>query len=272
MKHFYSSLLLLALWLLSSPPTHSQTFLNIRYWDGSDKNITLDALQKITFNDAAGQINFRLTNATTQTVAINLMQKTTTSDIGEGSALPVELVAFHATAKNNTISLTWKTATEVNNFGFDIERKASNLAWDKIGFIQGSGNSNTPKEYSFADAPIKGTNFQYRLKQLDANGKFRYSEIVSINIGAPISFDLKQNYPNPFNPSTTIAYSIPTESLVTITVYDVLGKQITSLVNEQKKAGSYSVTLDGSRLSSGIYICRMHTSAYTSTTKMILMK
>ncbi|HLP80574.1 MAG TPA: T9SS type A sorting domain-containing protein, partial [Nitrosomonas sp.] len=254
------------------PTLQCQTFLNIRYWDGSNKNIALNALQKITFNDAAGQMNFRLTDATTQIVTINLLQKTTTSDIGEGSTLPVELVAFHATATNTTISLTWKTATEVNNFGFDIERKASNLPWDKIGFIQGSGNSNTPKEYTFTDAPKKGTNFQYRLKQLDVNGKFRYSEIVSINIGTPVSFDLKQNYPNPFNPSTTIAYSIPTESFVTITVYDVLGKQITSLVNEQKKAGSYSVQLDGSRMSSGIYICRMHAAAYTSTTKMILMK
>jgi len=268
-RHFCS---LLAVTLFSTFSLYSQTFLNIRYQDGTDKNVPFASLQKITFDETTGTVKFLMTDATTQAVTFTTLQRLTSADVGTGSLLPVELVSFNGTAKLNTVALSWRTATEVNNYGFDIERCSQNIIWQKVGFVQGHGSSNSPCEYSYSDSPQKGTTFRYRLKQIDVDGKYAYSAIVSITIGTPAAYELKQNYPNPFNPSTTIAYQIPVDGFVTLKRYDVLGKEVASLVNENKKAGSYDVAFDGSKLSSGMYICRMNAAAYSSATKILLTK
>jgi hypothetical protein len=192
------------------------------------------------------------------------------------SALPVELTSFSVNFSGDNVVLRWSTETEVNNYGFEIERGAplnSRISdWEKVGFVQGHGNSNSPKEYFFYDSPNGGTKFQYRLKQIDSDGKYAYSSVISIEIKVINEYILNQNYPNPFNPSTVITYSIPEASTVTLAVYNVLGKLITTLVNEKQEAGSYSVNFNAAELSNGIYFYRMQTGNFVRTNKMLLLK
>ena len=191
-------------------------------------------------------------------------------------ALPVELTSFTANLLGNKVELNWVTATEVRNYGFNIERFSSSTTpiqgWEKIGFVEGHGNSNSPKSYAFTDIPQGGTKFQYRLKQIDTDGKYEYSSVVSINLNSPNQYALNQNYPNPFNPSTVITYSIPVSSNVTLKVYDILGRLITTLVNENQQAGSYTVNFDARDLSNGIYFYKIQSGNFVAVNKMLLLK
>ncbi len=192
--------------------------------------------------------------------------------------LPVELTAFSASANGNNIELKWKTATEVNNYGFEIERAIDEKIWEKIGFVEGHGNSNSPKEYSFTDESIENSGkYFYRLKQIDVDGTFEYSPIVEVFVGAPGKFELAQNYPNPFNPATTISYSIPSDikgdvTNVKLIVYDVLGREVATLVNEKQSPGNFNVTFNATHLPSGIYFYKLTAGNFTTIKKMILMK
>ncbi len=263
--------------LASTLPLEAQNYLNIRYTNGSDKNLPFASLQRITFDETGNTVNYRMTNATTQTVTFSELQRMSFAESGAGSLLPVELVSFTAESAAKSVELKWKTATETNNYGFEIQRSAvsnqqSDNVWSKIGFVEGNSTTNAPKAYSFTDKTANGK-ISYRLKQIDRDGKFEYSHTVEVSVGsAPLKFNLAQNYPNPFNPSTTLAYTIATESFVTIKVYDIVGREVTSLVNEHKKAGRYEVAFDGSRFSSGVYICKMAAASFTSLIKMIITK
>lgn len=203
--------------------------------------------------------------------------------------LPVELTSFTITAEGSRINLSWETATEVNNYGFNIERTSTPLSmtdnfisngkdgWEKINFVEGHGNSNSPKLYNYIDTKISSGKYFYRLKQIDIDGSFEYSKIVEIDLGLPTEFELSQNFPNPFNPSTTIKYSIPNEETlhampVQLKVYDVLGKEITTLVNEEKEAGTYTIEFNAKNLPSGMYFYRLETSNFVRTIKMSLVK
>ncbi len=200
------------------------------------------------------------------------------SGIGVGTsaptALPVELTSFSVNFIGGNVVLRWATETEVNNYGFEIERASNSFIsdWEKVGFVQGYGNSNSPKEYSFIDIPNAGTKFQYRLKQIDNDGKYAYSSVINIEIKVLNEYTLNQNYPNPFNPSSVITYSIPVSSKVTLTVYDMLGKFITTLVNENQEAGSYSVNFNAAGLSNGIYFYKIQSDNFVKTNKMMLLK
>jgi PA domain/Secretion system C-terminal sorting domain len=185
---------------------------------------------------------------------------------------PVELVSFTAEAKSGKVELNWETATEVNNYGFDILRQAQDDEWVTLGFVDGHGNSNSPKSYSFTDInPSGGSKFKYRLKQIDNDGTYEYSDIVEVEY-VPTEFALYQNYPNPFNPATKIKYSLPQESNVTIKIFDILGNQVRTLVKSKQQAGTYEVEFEGTNLVSGIYIYKMQTESFNSTKKMLLMK
>ena len=192
--------------------------------------------------------------------------------------LPVELTSFTASASNGNVTLNWTTATEINNRGFEIQRKnaAANSegSWQTIGFKAGYGTSSDIHEYSFNDniGSLNGS-FAYRLKQMDFDGSFQYSaEVLVKNTTLPASFDLSQNYPNPFNPSTTINYDLPVKSFVTLKVYDILGSEVATLVNENQDASHYSIKFDASKLSSGIYLYKLKAGDFVQTRKMILMK
>jgi len=145
--------------------------------------------------------------------------------------------------------------------------------WQTIGFVEGHGNSNSPKEYSFTDAsPLSGT-VQYRLKQIDNDGKYDFSKEVEITVTAmPKAFVLEQNFPNPFNPSTVISYQLPAMSNVELKIYDLLGNEVAALVNEQKEAGSYQIQFDGSKLSNGVYFYKLQAEGVELTKKLLLLK
>ncbi|MEW6701575.1 MAG: T9SS type A sorting domain-containing protein [Bacteroidota bacterium] len=199
--------------------------------------------------------------------------------------LPVELTSFTASYEKNFVMLKWTTATEVNNYGFDIERAfvetqhAESLRWKKIGFVQGYGNSNSPKEYSFEDKNPQVGKLQYRLKQIDFDGTYEYSNTVEVNFDAPVNFILEQNYPNPFNPETVISYTIGTSQLsafsnVSLKIFDVLGREVATLVNEFQQAGEYNsqFSIRNYQLSSGVYFYTLQVGNYFQSKKMLLLK
>jgi hypothetical protein len=195
-----------------------------------------------------------------------------TSTIG-GAALPVELVFFTGTLNGNGIQLHWKTETEVDNYGFEIERSTKYADWILLGFIEGHGNSNSPKYYHFTDKDIgKADVYYYRLKQIDNNGTYEYSDLITVEVVVPEQFYLSQNYPNPFNPATRIDFTLPEKALVSLSVYNILGELVLQLANEEKPAGKYSVDFDASNLPGGVYIYRLKTPAFTQNRKMTLIK
>ncbi len=194
--------------------------------------------------------------------------------------LPVELTSFSADLSNaSEVILNWNTATEVNNYGFEIQRKsASNqLAEFKvIGFVEGNGNSNSPKEYTFTDAATLSGVFSYRLKQIDLDGGYSYSNIITVEVIGDMStikeYKLGQNYPNPFNPSTNIDYTVSSNEYVSLKVYDILGNEIATLVNEKKEAGNYKVEFNAANFSSGLYLYKIQAGTFTQVRKMMLLK
>jgi hypothetical protein len=252
-----------------SAQLYSQTYFNVLYSDNSTKTIDITQISKITFSGTT--ISYLLINSSTVTDDMSSISNITFGTTNGGSPLPVELVKFVATTDLKTVKLTWSTATEVNNYGFEVQRLANNI-WKKIGFVQGHGNSNSQKNYSFTDSSPLAGKIQYQLKQIDIDGKYKYSNTVEVDIAAPANFSLAPNFPNPFNPSTKISYSLPTDGFVTLKVYDVLGREISSLVNENEKAGRYEVSFDGSRLASGVYLCKMSSGNYSNIIKMLILK
>ncbi len=193
-----------------------------------------------------------------------------------GRTIPVELTSFSAEVNDNNVLLSWVTATEINNQGFQIERRETknerNDSWDNIGFINGNGTTTEITHYNFIDENVNDGTYNYRLKQIDYDGSFEYSSIIEVEVETPSDFFLSQNNPNPFNPSTQINYSIKKAGLVQLRVYDILGKEIATLVNTNKEAGNYSIEFNANQLPSGIYIYRMQSGSFVSSKKMILLK
>ncbi|MFA6980350.1 MAG: hypothetical protein WC209_13600 [Ignavibacteriaceae bacterium] len=184
------------------------------------------------------------------------------------AALPVELTTFTAISRsNNNVELNWRTATEKNNYGFEIERTflqdVQKKIWEKIGFVNGSGTSNSPKEYSFSNKVALPGRYAYRLKQVDADGSFKYSSIAEVEVGgAPRVFTLGQNFPNPFNPTTMISFTLPSDGRAVLKIFNTLGQEVVTLFDEEAAAGKvYGVTFDAAKLTTGIYFSRLEFSA-----------
>ena len=192
------------------------------------------------------------------------------------SIIPVEIITFTASVYENKVTLNWQTATETNNQGFQIERRKTkderSDEWNVVSFVNGYGTTTEPQAYSFVDENLSAGKYNYRLKQIDFDGTFEYSNVIEVEIAEPLKFSLEQNYPNPFNPVTSIQYSINSMQFVILKVYDVLGKEFATLVNEEKPAGSYEVKFDASKLASGIYYYQLRAGEYVKTKKMILLK
>ena len=240
----------------------------------AQSNITIDARAAITIETGAD---------------ISAYAKTVNGMLSGGGTwngsfpLPVELFSFTAFADKNGVTLSWKTATEVNNYGFEIERAMENRTlssraetrddnWSKIGFVEGNGTTNAPKSYSFVDKSASGKT-SYRLKQIDRDGKFEYSQTVEVTaLSAPKEFGLEQNYPNPFNPTTAISFQLSENGFTSLKVYDAIGREVATLVSEVKEAGYYSVQFDGAKLSSGIYFAKLTSSGKTQMRKLLLLK
>ena len=189
--------------------------------------------------------------------------------------VPVELTSFTASVYGNNVNLNWATSTETNNMGFEIDRLTNDKSlssWEKIGYEAGFGTTSEEKTYSFNDSKVPGGNYSYRLKQLDYDGSFEYSNEVQVEVIPPEVYLLKQNYPNPFNPTTNIQFSIPQDGIVKLSVYNLLGEEVKILLNEFIESGSHTITFDASSLTSGAYFYKLETSGYTQTRKMLLTK
>jgi hypothetical protein len=187
--------------------------------------------------------------------------------------LPVELSGVSALIEGHHVRLAWRTATEVNNYGFDIERRLPARAeWTTTGFVEGAGTSSSPHEYSFTDE-IPGDSAVYRLKQIDRDGACSYSrEILLGAASVPTVCALSSNYPNPFNPSTNIDYSVASAGPVTLVVTDLLGREIAVLVNETKEPGKYTAHWDAQNVPSGLYFSTLSAGKFKATAKMLLQK
>lgn len=188
------------------------------------------------------------------------------------SSIPVELISFFAETENRVVILNWRTATEKNNYGFQVERSIDRVNFDQIGFVPGFGTTTEIKNYSYRDSALTSNKNYYRLKQLNQNGNYTYSNIIPVDLISLGIFDLKQNYPNPFNPNTKIRYQIPIESKVVIKIYDILGAELLTLLEEEKKPGAYEIELNTQSLPSGIYIYRIIAGNFVETKKMVLEK
>ena len=193
--------------------------------------------------------------------------------------IPVELISFTAEVFEGELELNWSTATETNNSGFEVLRSDQNDydSWNKIGFVFGHGTTTEPQHYFFKDNDVKPGKYQYKLKQIDHDGTFEYSQTVEIEIPFANKFSLSQNYPNPFNPITKIKFEIPGQTvngnaLVTLKVYDILGREVATLINEEKPAGEYEVEFSGIGLPSGIYFYQLKSGEYIETRKTVLLK
>lgn len=191
---------------------------------------------------------------------------------------PIELSSFNVIISGRDVILKWQTETEIQNYGFDIERtfftkqQNESKVWEKIGFIPGNGNSNSPKSYEFIDRnPVGGCKFAYRLKQIDSDGIFEYSDAVEIEV-IPHEFELFQNYPNPFNPTTKIKFSVPNQSELRIDLYNMIGEIVKTLAEGKYETGNYEIDLDMSNLSSGIYLYKMQSNGFVKVRKLLLMK
>lgn len=191
------------------------------------------------------------------------------------SSMPVELISFASFVEKNSVRLKWATSKEINNMGFYVERiqEGKKSDWINIGFVKGRGTSDYSITYEFTDKNLFKGKYKYRLKQTDFNGNSEYYYLQGeVNIGIPAKYELMQNYPNPFNPSTKISYSIPKDGVVNVKMYDALGKEIKTLVNEFQRANIYTVDINGNELSSGIYYYRLKADGFTDIKKMVYLK
>ena len=185
--------------------------------------------------------------------------------------LPVELSLLTYKLVDGKVKLLWNTATELNNKGFYVEKNTGNN-WVTLGFVDGKGNSNVANSYEFTDNSQNFGKVTYRLKQVDFDGKFTYSNTIEVNVGLPKELTLMQNYPNPFNPATTISYAIPTAGNVSVKVYNSLGQEVATLFEGYQEAGMKQLNFNANNLNSGIYYCVVNFGNSTKVTKMMLMK
>ena len=195
----------------------------------------------------------------------------------EDNIVPVELVSFKAEIKNETVMLTWTTASESNNYGFNIERQTEDEKWTEIGFVEGHGTISIPHTYSFTDENPPMEILFYRIKQTDFDGEFTYYEPIKVTISAPETFVLLQNYPNPFNPYTEINYQLPKKEHVSIIIYNLQGQKVRTLVEGMQVANYYSIGWDskdswGRELPTGIYMYRIKAGTFIESKKMLLLK
>ena len=195
-----------------------------------------------------------------------------------GSVIPVEMISFTSSAEENNVTLRWLTASERNNMGFEVERnmkiKGVAVGWKAIGFIPGRGNSAEETEYIFIDKNLSAGEYTYRLKQIDYSGGFTYSAEVEAEILQPTGFGLYQNFPNPFNPETVIGYGLQVPGRVRLKLFDVLGNEVATLLDEEKEAGyyNYELRIGNYQLTSGVYFYRLESGDLVSIKKMVVMK
>jgi hypothetical protein len=189
-----------------------------------------------------------------------------------GIVVPVELYSFTVQAQNQKIILKWTTATELNNNGFEIQRRVTENDFATIGFVRGEGTTTNQTEYSYIDKDLTDGKYYYRLKQIDFNGTYEYSSVVEVDVRSLDDYTLEQNYPNPFNPATTIGYVLKEKTNTKLILFSTIGEEIAVLVNEVQEKGFHKVNFNASAFTSGVYFYRLHAGDFVETKKMILLK
>ena len=193
------------------------------------------------------------------------------------SIVPVELTSFVANVVDRSVVLNWITATEVNNQGFEIQRSEYEASFSNIGFVPGFGTTTEPKSYSYTDQSVTSGTYYYRLKQIDYDGSFTYSDVAEVEVSIPTEFSLEQNYPNPFNPTTSIQFSLPVDVQVKINIYNLVGEKVAEAASGNYAAGTHKINFNASTLTSGIYFYRLDATGvdgntFSSIRKMTLLK
>ncbi len=193
----------------------------------------------------------------------------------DNSVLPVELTSFDALFEGRDVQLSWETASELNNAGFEVERAlGSSDRFEKVGYVKGHGTTTEAQRYRYADTdlPFDASQARYRLRQVDYDGKYEHSPVVEVALAAPDRFTLHGNYPNPFNPETTIRYELPGAEQVNLRIFDALGREVALLVDGVQNAGRHEVRFEAHNLPSGIYFYRMEAGAKVEIRRMLLVK
>jgi predicted GH43/DUF377 family glycosyl hydrolase len=186
--------------------------------------------------------------------------------------VPVEFISFTASSNGKEVILNWSTATEVNNYGFEVQRSTDHTDFFTVGFVNGFGTTTEQQNYSFTDKNLSNGKNYYRLKQVDYDGSFEYSNVIEVEWRVFDTYLLEQNYPNPFNPSTTIGYGIREKSNVKITVINSIGEEVATILNEEKESGYHTVEFNASEYPSGVYFYKITAGEYTAVKKMLLIK
>jgi hypothetical protein len=249
-----------------------QTFIIIEFTILNDQNSTDLEISPITnqvglFDSHANSNGSGVINNQTLSQPIEIFNE----------LLPVELVSFSANYSGSKICLEWQTATEIDNYGFEIERKEvadENTQWRNIGFVAGAGNSNSKLSYIYFDENLNNDHYFYRLKQIDNDGSYSYSDEVEVKFDLIAEdFTLTQNYPNPFNPSTQIKFGFKEDTQASLKVYNTIGELVSVLFNSKAEAGNlYSLTFNADNLPSGMYIYELRSEKFTEVRKMLLLK
>jgi hypothetical protein len=245
--------------------------INIAVYGQATSSITYDAGSIINIGSGADEC------------ADNIIINGTFSGVGTicSGALPVTLVSFTHSVNKNDVKLVWVTDNEINNAGFDVERAAIspgvNLLWNKIAFVGGKGNTTWQSIYLYEDFKLQSGAYRYRIKQIDFNGNYEYFELAGdVLVSRPGKFFVGQNYPNPSNPRSKIDFELPVDGKVSIRLYNMLGEEVSTVMDETKEAGYYSAEFDGSILASGVYFYRILAEGknvrFTKTMKMVLVK
>ena len=186
--------------------------------------------------------------------------------------VPVELTSFTGNYIDDSVILNWTTATESNNFGFEVEKRYEETLFENIGFVAGSGSSTVEMQYSFIDDDILQNRMFYRLKQIDLSGEFVYYNAIMVDVPIVTDYQLLQNFPNPFNPGTTIKYSVPKQSEIKLVMYDIIGNEIEKLYEGVQEEGVHQIDFNAGNLSSGIYFVSMTADNFSKSIKISLLK
>lgn len=239
------------------PPTYNGGTDNNNYW------------VDVVFS--ASQYNFDLVHVKDALECSNAgtLQTLSISSV-DCATLPVSLLDFSATSKNNSVVLSWSTASEINNSGFDVERKTESGSWVAIGYVKGAGTSYSIQHYNYTDENLAPGRYYYRLKQIDTQGRFEYSPVVSASVGAAEKFILEQNYPNPFHNETTVRFTLPGKANVKLSLYDMHGRLVKTLVNGSRDKGTHAVTVRATTLTSGLYYYKLETENFSAVKKMTI--
>ena len=232
-------------------------------WEVGDTLVVI--FENVSTGPEAGSVT-KLTHETTST---------NPEFIGD-YALPVEMTTFDALVQRDSfveqVVLNWKTVGETNNYGFEVQKSTDGKKWGKIGFVAGAGSTNIARAYEFTDENVDVGTYHYRLIQIDTNGNSSTSDVKTLTVTPPKTYELSQNYPNPFNPQTNIIFQLKEDIDVKITVFDVLGREVASLVDRRMKAGTHTITFNGSQLSSGLYFYSMQAGDFHRVKKMAIVK